>query len=266
MFERFTERARRVIFYSRYEASQFGSTSIETEHFLLGLLREDASLAARFTGNPSANKEIHDDIVAQLTVREKVSTSMDLPLSTECRGILRHSIEEAEWLNHTYIGIEHLFLGVLRVEQSLAARVLGQHGFELNAARAELATHPVSAEQPVSHFPQSSIGGKVLSLNDAAATIPTPDGKRFTELFKHGSLSVEIYAPKEIDPQTLHSRDEAYIVASGSGEFVFAHKRVRFSTGDFLFAPARVPHRFENFTDDLVVWVIFYGPEGGEWA
>jgi mannose-6-phosphate isomerase-like protein (cupin superfamily) len=108
------------------------------------------------------------------------------------------------------------------------------------------------------------IPGKVLELHDALARIPLPDGKRFAELFKHGSLSVEIYAPRGDDPQKPHDRDEAYIVVRGSGEFVFQENRQSFAPGDFLFVPAGVVHRFENFTDDLAVWVIFYGPEGGE--
>ncbi len=104
----------------------------------------------------------------------------------------------------------------------------------------------------------------IIELRQALARIPTEDGKRFVELFKHGTLSVEIYVPRGSDPQGPHTRDEAYVAVRGSGEFVSGDVRVRFEAGDFLFAPAGVRHRFENFTDDLAVWVIFYGPEGGE--
>ena len=104
----------------------------------------------------------------------------------------------------------------------------------------------------------------LVRIKDALARLPGPQGERFAELFKHGTLSVEIYAPKGNDPQKPHTRDEVYIVVSGRGEFLFGNQRVNFGTGDFLFASAGVVHRFENFTDDLVVWVIFYGPEGGE--
>lgn len=103
-----------------------------------------------------------------------------------------------------------------------------------------------------------------LSLSQVEQRLPTPDGKRFVELFTHGTLAVELYAPRGQDAQQPHSRDEVYIVARGSGTFFDGEKRVRFTAGDFLFAPARVPHRFEEFSDDLAVWVIFYGPEGGE--
>jgi mannose-6-phosphate isomerase-like protein (cupin superfamily) len=77
-------------------------------------------------------------------------------------------------------------------------------------------------------------------------------------------LCVEIYAPRGVDPQQPHTRDEAYIVVRGSGEFINGESRQAFAPGDFLFVPAKVEHRFINFSDDLVAWVIFYGPEGGE--
>jgi mannose-6-phosphate isomerase-like protein (cupin superfamily) len=103
-----------------------------------------------------------------------------------------------------------------------------------------------------------------VTLVDAMALLPTPEGKRFVTVLEHGSLQVEIYAPRGIDPQQPHTRDEAYIVARGSGEFINGESRQPFSTGDFLFAPAGVEHRFVNFTDVFYVWVIFYGTEGGE--
>jgi mannose-6-phosphate isomerase-like protein (cupin superfamily) len=84
------------------------------------------------------------------------------------------------------------------------------------------------------------------------------------ELFRHGTLSVELYAPRQDDPQTPHTRDEVYAVVQGSGWFRNGRERHRFGPGDVLFVPANVVHRFEEFTDDLAVWVFFYGPEGGE--
>jgi len=103
-----------------------------------------------------------------------------------------------------------------------------------------------------------------VTIEEALARLPTPDGKRFATVLEHGSLVVEIYAPRGTDPQQPHTRDEAYIVVEGSGEFINGESRQGFKPGDFLFVPAGIEHRFVNFTDDLVVWVIFYGPEGGE--
>ncbi len=103
-----------------------------------------------------------------------------------------------------------------------------------------------------------------LTVPDALAKLPGPAGERYVELFQHGTLSVELYAPRGRDPQTPHTRDEVYVVVQGSGEFVNGEARHRFGPGDLLFVPAHVSHRFEAFTDDLAVWVLFYGPEGGE--
>ena len=86
----------------------------------------------------------------------------------------------------------------------------------------------------------------------------------FLELFKHGSLNVEIYKPELHDKQTPHDRDEIYVIIAGSGVFVNDGHKVNFKAGDFLFVPAGIAHRFSNFTTDFSTWVFFYGPEGGE--
>src|ERR1035441_8032903 len=87
MFERYTEKARRVIFFARYEASQFGSPYIETEHLLLGLLREDNPMVSRHLRSHAAVESIRKQIEGHTTIREKVSTSVDLPLSNECKRV-----------------------------------------------------------------------------------------------------------------------------------------------------------------------------------
>jgi mannose-6-phosphate isomerase-like protein (cupin superfamily) len=107
---------------------------------------------------------------------------------------------------------------------------------------------------------------RVIKLADAQDAIPTRDGKLYAELFRHGTLTVEIYAPKGADLQQPHTRDELYIVAAGHGWFSVDRTHVQFGPGDALFAAAGEDHRFEDFTEDLLVWVVFYGPEGGERA
>lgn len=103
-----------------------------------------------------------------------------------------------------------------------------------------------------------------ISVEEAMSRLPSPEGKRFATVFAHGSLSVEIYAPRQNDPQQPHTRDEVYVVVQGSGEFINGKSCQAFSPGDFLFVPVGVEHRFVNFSDNLIVWVMFYGPEGGE--
>jgi mannose-6-phosphate isomerase-like protein (cupin superfamily) len=102
------------------------------------------------------------------------------------------------------------------------------------------------------------------TLSQGLSRMPGPYGDHFAVLLQHGTLEVGLYAPKQEDPQTPHLRDEVYVVMRGSGWFRNGDERVAFSPGDVLFVPARRQHRFEQFTDDLAVWVFFYGPEGGE--
>src|SRR6202171_6801290 len=104
MFERYTEKARRVISFARYEASQFGSPYIETEHLLLGLLREDKALTFRFLRSHAPVESIRRQIEGHITIRENLSTSVDLPLSNECKRVLVHAAEEAERLSHKHVG------------------------------------------------------------------------------------------------------------------------------------------------------------------
>ena len=138
MFERFTEKARRVIFFARYEASQFGSPFIETEHLLLGLLREDKALTNRFLRSHASIESIRKQIEGRTPIREKVSTSVDLPLSQECKRVLAYAAEEAERLTHKHIGTEHLLLGLLREDKSFAAEILHERGLRLSTLREEL--------------------------------------------------------------------------------------------------------------------------------
>lgn len=100
-----------------------------------------------------------------------------------------------------------------------------------------------------------------VSLTQARAHAPIPG---FAEVFCRGTLSVELYRPRGHDGQSPHRQDELYVVVSGSGTYLCAGERRPFAPGDVLFAPAGARHRFEAFTDDLEVWVIFFGPDGGE--
>src|ERR1700692_1164554 len=154
MFERYTEKARRVIFFARYEASQFGSPYIETEHLLLGLLREDKALANRFLRSHAAVDSIRKQIEGHATIREKVSTSVDLPLSHECKRVLAYGAEEAERLNHKHIGTEHLLLGLLREEKCFAAEILHERGLRLSQVREEIQRS--SSEKVASNRPKES--------------------------------------------------------------------------------------------------------------
>jgi ATP-dependent Clp protease ATP-binding subunit ClpC len=139
MFERYTERARRVLFFARYEASQLGSISIETEHLLLGLIREGKGLTSRiFARSHLSLESIRKEIEGRTVFREKVSTSVEIPFSAETKRVLQFAAEEADRLLHNYIGTEHLLLGILREERSVAATILMEKGMRLNTVRDDI--------------------------------------------------------------------------------------------------------------------------------
>jgi ATP-dependent Clp protease ATP-binding subunit ClpC len=171
MFERYTEKARRVIFFARYESSQFGSTYIETEHLLLGLLREDKALTNRFLRSHASVDSIRKQIEAHTTIHEKVSTSVDLPLSNESKRALAYAAEEAERLGHKHIGMEHLLLGLLREGNCFAATILLERGLKLESVRKELAE--LSHESGVGGCPQPFL----ISYHSRNLTQAASEGK-----------------------------------------------------------------------------------------
>jgi ATP-dependent Clp protease ATP-binding subunit ClpC len=140
MFEKFTEKARRVMFFARYEASQFGAESIGSGHLLLGLLRESektsTQLLERMGVQPSALRE---RLVAALTPKDRKitpsSTSIDIPMEEEVKRILQHATSESTKLNHKHVGAEHLLLGMLKEDQGLAGRLLKEAGADLISAK-----------------------------------------------------------------------------------------------------------------------------------
>src|SRR5947209_7293616 len=136
MFERYTLMARRAIFFARYEASQFGAAAIEPEHLLLGLSREDKPLFVRFLGDGKQSIEsIRRKIELQKSIRDRIPTSIELPLAPDTKLALHNAVDESDRLKDRHIGTEHLLLGLLRVEGSVAAQTLFELGLRLDAMR-----------------------------------------------------------------------------------------------------------------------------------
>jgi ATP-dependent Clp protease ATP-binding subunit ClpC len=212
MFERYTEKARRVIFFARYEASQFGSPYIESEHLLLGMLREDKALTNRFLGSHSSVESIRRQVEAHTTIREKVPTSVDLPLSDECKHVLSYAAGEAEQLGHKHIGTEHLLLGLLREEKCFAAEILRERDVQLAAVREQLerAPHPVPSRNPVESTP------------------PAEFFKDLTQAAMDGQLDPVVGRDLELDRvieilSTLHKRNPILIGERGAGKTAIVH-------------------------------------------
>jgi ATP-dependent Clp protease ATP-binding subunit ClpC len=135
MFEQFTDRARRVIHFANREAGQCGSTTIETEHLLLGLIREDD--LCRFLQHPFPVAEIRAEVERRIVTQPAVSPNLML-LSAECGRILHHAVEQAALLNHRYVRTDHLLLGLLREPSSVGAQVLLGCGLDEDTIRRQL--------------------------------------------------------------------------------------------------------------------------------
>jgi hypothetical protein len=150
MFERYTEKARRVIFFARYEASHYGSGAIETEHLLLGLVREDLRIVLLLPG--ASYESVRQQIDVRTATRETIPTSVDIPLSNQSRRVLKFAAEEARGLNHHHIGTEHLLLGLLREKNCFGAQILQQGGAELAKLRRQIEKLPERPWPAVSKY------------------------------------------------------------------------------------------------------------------
>jgi hypothetical protein len=183
MFERYTEKARRTIFFARYEASQFGSSYIETEHLLLGLFREDKALANQFLASYSKLEAIRHSITQRGTTGLKVPTSVDLPLSHESKRVLAYAAEESNRMKHQHIGTVHLVLGLLREEKSFAAQLLREQGLTLDLVREQAQ----QSEPPLAQGQPASIAGldQWLAEREAPGGIWTVKQKRVANMTTH---------------------------------------------------------------------------------
>lgn len=162
MFERYNERARRTIFFAKYEAAQFGSAEITTEHLMLGLLREDQRL---YRLCPNLDPEpLRQEIAAQIPRLPSASTGIDLPLSNHSKLALEYAADEADRLAHRHIGTEHLLLGLLDQGNCLTAKLLVQRG-----ARVDDMSQKIAASQLPAQRPKPSVGEKYFHRPTYAA-------------------------------------------------------------------------------------------------
>jgi len=152
MFERYDEPARRVLFFSRFEASQLGSRSIESEHLLLGLIRERNGLARPILGALPL-LDIRKELEERAPSHEKLPESVEIPFSAETKRVLHFAAEEADQIGHRHIGPEHLLLGLLRDEVSVVGSLLAKHGLRLDAARQQVV---VFVADPPSRAPSTA--------------------------------------------------------------------------------------------------------------
>ncbi len=219
MFERYTEKARRVIFFARYEASQFGSPYIETEHLLLGLLREDKALTNRFLRSHASVESIRKQIEgAHDDSEKKVSTSVDLPLSNECKRVLAYAAEEAERLSHRHIGTEHLLLGLLREEKCFAAEILHERGLRLSTIREELARTSQEKAQPQRQRESSLLSEFSRDLTQAAMDSQQSAGGPRWRIGARGTDSVSAHKKQSSADRRTGCRQNRYRRGIGAAD------------------------------------------------
>ena len=193
MFERYNEKARRTIFFARYEASTFGSPYIEAEFLLLGLLREDRTLSSRLFTSYATVEAIRGEIERHHPPAKSIPTSVDLPLSNEGKRVLAYAAEEADRLGHPFIGTEHLLLGILREQNSFAFELLRHHALNLEDLRKDIAEKgpPQGPGVQGQRLPASTLGffQLVLKVADLKASIDLYTKLGFTSVLERSSHS-----------------------------------------------------------------------------
>ena len=171
MFERYTERARRVIFYARYEASMYGCPTIETEHLLLGLLRENYKSAKSLLPKLPSREKLQEQIESGVKRGERISTSVEMPLSLESRQALTFAGEEATRIGHRLIGPEHLLLGLLRVEKGIASEILQEYRVDLDKVRNEIGKLPAVYKDSITTTPSLPTDGEIQAYRQFVASL-----------------------------------------------------------------------------------------------
>ena len=180
VFERYTEAARRVLFFARYEASNLHCMSIETEHLLLGLLHEPKGLASRVLNDAQVT---YDRVRGQIQMREGERTpeSLEIPFTEETKRVLHCALEESKRLQHSYIGSEHLLLGLLREEHSVAGSILTAHGMRIESVREQILK--ILSEPPDSSDDRVEDIEQIRQLVEALARAPaaSPEAREIIE-------------------------------------------------------------------------------------
>jgi len=223
MFERYTEKARRVIFFARYEASQYGSKSIETEHLLLGLFREDHVLARKFLSEKGGAQSLRDEIESQITRGERLSTAIEIPISAECKRILNKAAEESERLGTKDIAPEHILLGILHEHDCLAARLLHERGLTLDWLREELARPSDDPRKKFEHAAE-----QIVSVMQIAQAWGLGQATEFARMFSADGQFVDPQGNLWIGPARIHEAARFIFAAAGWAKSIGKIEDVQF--------------------------------------
>jgi hypothetical protein len=224
MFERYTQNARRLIFFARFEASQHGSFFIDTEHILLGLLREDGAMMQRFVGPIDVEKRIRSEIEKTSPRRDEPPRSVEVPLSADSIEILNLAAREADKLRHRYIGTEHILLAILRLKDCPAARLLSLMGANADVIRDKIAKN-ASAEILIDKPARSGI----LALDGFLSALKDGSGRLEDFFDEHGQF-IDSSGDRWIGREEISSRDKSPFA-------LYVKKNARFILEDTLGNP-----------------------------
>ncbi len=224
MFERYTQQARRVIFFARYEASQYGSSVIATEHLLFGLLREDRAMMHRLLGRIQLEADIRSEVEKVIKRGKPFATSVEVPLSNESKQILNMAGEEADRLGHRNIGTEHILLGILRLKDSLAATLLTARGAKADAIREQIAKPSVLAStQPAREA--------LIVLDDFLGGLQGEGSQQLAAFFHDKGQFIDSSGKRWIGRKEIEKGAETLFVP-------FAKKNARFSLEGITHGPS----------------------------
>ena len=268
MFERYNEKARRVIFFARYEASQYGCRQIETEHILLAVMREGHSLMRQLLGPNMDGKEIRAEIEKVIAKGVRFPTSTEVPLSEESKKVLQFAFEEAKGPGTPVVTIEHILIGMLRVDGSVAARILNERGVQLEKIRERVATLSSSApahlklrtkgeavdelNRFLAHLKSKDLAGSVLPFAKDAQIVDS-EGQRWKgreEIEKESARLFVAYAERNITPhlESFHVGPGHSFIAGVLWENVSAEGK-----------PSNSAHRMTIIlTQEDDIWVVFF--------
>jgi ketosteroid isomerase-like protein len=265
MFERYTENSRRVIFFARFEASQYGSRQIETEHLLLGLLREGHTLMRNLLGSDLDLKQIRTEIEKKIVKRERFATSVEVPLSEESRKILRFAAEEATELGTRYVGMEHLLLALLRVDGSVAARILTQQGCRQTKLREQVAKLSASVTLEGKSQPKAD---PVTAINAFLARLISNNPGEIALLFAKNAQVVDYKGARCRGRDEIEKESQRLFAAYAMKDFTFQLESVHDCPGDTLIASVlwkNVAYGLEPTSSNHRMTVLL-AQEGGNWT
>lgn len=257
MFERYTEKARRVIFFARYEASNYGSHYIETEHLLLGLLREFPDLHSNVR-----LEQVREEIEKHVTRGERFSTSVEVPLTAECKKILYLAAEESKRLSTSHVSTEHILLGILRVENCLAARILLARGLKPQAIQENLAGPPGARNPKV--WPNKVAS---LKLDSFLAGLKWHNSEELVPFFAKNAQFIDA-AGKRWNREEIYRGFETLFAPYAKKNASYVVEATLVETGDLFVANVRWKNAL--LASEQRAWMhrmsVVLIPEAEEWA